>query len=89
MRNIEITGRIVRVSARKRVQTRSGFADVAPATLDDETGSIHINLWRQQIDSAPEGKTVKRTNGLVRIYGNRLELNIRKDGRIIPLEEPF
>jgi len=65
MRNIEVTGRIVGVGPRKRVQTRFGFADVVTATLQDETGSVHINLWRQQIDSAPEGKMVKIVNAFV------------------------
>jgi len=51
MGNIEITGRIVGVSPRKRVRTRFRFANVATATLKDETGSIHIKLWRQQIYS--------------------------------------
>ena len=90
MRNIETIGRIVEVGARKRGQTRFEFADVAPAISEDETGSIHIYLWRQQINSVPEGRTVKIINGFVRIYANRLEwLNIRKNGRIIPLEEVF
>lgn len=87
MRNIEVAGRIVRVSPRKRVQTRFGFADVATAILKDETGSIHINLWRQQIDSAREGKIVKIINAFVRAYGDRLELNIGKDGQILTGEE--
>jgi len=86
MRNIEVTGQIVGVSPRKRVQTRFGFADVATATLKDETGSIHINLWRDQIDFAGEGKTVRVINAFVRTYGNRLELNIGKDGQIIAIE---
>lgn len=87
MRSIEVTGRIVGLSSRKRVQTRFGLADVATATLEDETGSIHINLWRQQIESASEGKTVKIINGFVRTYGNRLELNVGSDGQIIPVNE--
>ena len=87
MKDIEVTARITGISPGKRVQTRFGFADVATAILKDETGSIHINLWRQQIDAVGEGKTVKVINAFVRTYGNRLELNIGKDGQILTVGE--
>lgn len=86
MRNIEVIGRITNISERRRVQTRFGPADVATAILTDETGSIHINLWRQQIDSVNEGEIVRIINGFGRVYNDRLELNIGSDGQIIPEE---
>ena len=88
MRNVEVTGRIVGRGERKRVQTRFGFADVATATLEDETGSIRINLWRDQIDAAREGRYVTVINGFVRVYGDRMELNVGKDGKVVAVEEP-
>ncbi len=86
-RNIEVTGRIVNISERRHIQTKFGPADVATATLADETGSIHVNLWRQQIDIVSEGKIVKIINAFARLYGNRLELNIGKDGQILSIAE--
>jgi len=47
MRSIEVTGRITSISERRHAQTRFGPADVATALLNDDTGSIHVNLWRQ------------------------------------------
>lgn len=87
MRNIEVTGQIESISERKRVKTRYGFADVATAVLRDKTGSIHLNLWRQQIDAAREGETVRIKNAFVRVYGNRLELNIGKDGEMRAIDK--
>lgn len=46
MQDIEVVGRITNISEKRRVSTRFGPADVATAILSDETGSIHINLWR-------------------------------------------
>jgi replication factor A1 len=86
MRNIEVVGRIVSISERRHVQTRFGPADVATAILEDETGSIHVNLWRQQIDAVSEGRIVKMVNAFAKLYGNRLELNIGKDGQIVGTE---
>jgi len=87
MRNIEVIGQIVNISERRHVQTRFGSADVATATLEDETGAIHVNLWRQQIDIVSAGKIVKIINAFARLYGNRLELNIGKDGQILSIGE--
>jgi replication factor A1 len=87
MRNIEVVGRITDISKRRRVQTRFGPADVATAILRDKTGSIRINLWRQQIDEVSEGKAIKLINAFAKIYNDMLELNIGRDGEIIPLEE--
>lgn len=83
MRNIEVTGRIVRISERRHVQTKFGAVDVATATLEDETGSIDVSLWREQIDSVHEGETVKLINAFTRTYRNRPQLNIGRDGQII------
>lgn len=83
MRDIEITGRIVRISERRHVQTKYGPADVATATLQDETGIIDVSLWREQIDNVHENETVKIINGFVRSYRDRHQLNIGRDGQII------
>lgn len=87
MRNIEVIGQIVGVSERRHIQTRFGPADVATATLEDETGSIHVNLWRQQIDMVSKDKIVKIINAFTRLYNDKLELNIGKDGEIITVEK--
>lgn len=86
MRNIEVTGRIVRIGERRQVQTKFGPADVAKATLEDETGSINLSLWRQQIDLVKEGDNVKLINAFARTFGGQLELNIGRDGQIITVE---
>ena len=86
MQNIEVTGKITNLSERRRVNTRYGLADVATATLEDDTGSIRINLWRDQIDCVAEGKIVKVINGFAKTYQERLELNIGKNGQIAVIE---
>jgi len=83
MRDIEVTGRIVRISERRHVQTKYGPADVVTATLQDETGSIDVSLWKEQIDSVHENETVKIINGFVRSYRDRPQLNIGRNGQII------
>ncbi|MDI6839881.1 MAG: OB-fold nucleic acid binding domain-containing protein [bacterium] len=83
MSNIEVMGRIVKISGRRQVQTRFGPADVVTATLEDETGSISLSLWRQQIDLVKEGDNVKLTNAFAKTFGGKPDLNIGRDGQII------
>jgi ssDNA-binding replication factor A large subunit len=87
MENIEVVGRVIDISEKRQVLTRYGPADIATATLKDETGSIHLNLWRQQIDSVREGKMVRIINAFTRVYNDRLELNIGQSGYIAPVGE--
>ena len=86
MRNIEVTGKIVRKGDTRDVKTRYGPAKVSWAILEDETGSIRLNLWRLQIDRGRVGDTVMVVNAFVRVYGNEMELNVGSDGRIEVLE---
>jgi replication factor A1 len=86
MRNIEVTGRIVRKGETRDVKTRYGPAKVSWAILEDEIGSIRLNLWRQQIDRVRVGDTVRMVNAFVRVYGGEMELNVGSDGRIEVLE---
>lgn len=47
---ITLTGCVISVSEKKEVETRFGKAYVANADLEDDTGQIVLNLWKDQID---------------------------------------
>lgn len=87
MRGLEVLGRVVWVGTARQVNTRYGPAVVAQALIEDETGSIILNLWRDQIGAVRQGVLVKVENAFVREFGGRLELNIGRDGRITVVED--
>lgn len=86
MRGIEVTGKIIRKGDKREVETKFGPAKVSWVILEDETGSIRLNLWRTQIDEVTVGDTVRLVNAFVRVYMDEMELNIGSDGRIDVLE---
>lgn len=86
MRGIKVTGKVVQNSNKREVETKFGRATVSWAILEDETGSIRLNLWRQQINKVRVGDTVGLVNAFVRVYRDEMELNIGSDGRIDVLE---
>jgi len=67
MTNIEVKGKITIKRDTRDVKTRYGIAKVSWAILENETGSIRLNLWRQQINQVREGDTVGVVNAFVRI----------------------
>lgn len=82
MRNIDIICSVVEKGEAKEVRTRYGPAKVCAAILEDETGSIRMNLWRGQVDKVRVGDTILIHNAFVKVFNEQLELNVGGDGRI-------
>jgi len=85
MDRVIISGRVTYIGIKKIVKTRFGEASVARAILEDDTGKIALNLWREQIDLVKEGDIVRVENGFVRTYQEQLELNVGSRGNIVVL----
>lgn len=85
MRNIELTGRISRMGDKREVETKFGPAKFAAAILEDDTGSVRLNLWRWQVDTVREGDTIRIINAFVKTFEGQMELNVGGDGKIIVL----
>ena len=82
MNGVTVFGRITRISEKQEVETKYGKAFVANAILEDDTGKIVLNLWRDQIDMMKVGDKVRIENGFVQVFQQRLELNVGKRGKI-------
>jgi replication factor A1 len=85
MRNFNTKGKIISIGEVKKVETRFGPANVAQAILQDETGSITLNLWRDQIDILGIGDTIRVENAFVKTFKDTMELNVGRDGKITVL----
>jgi len=86
MRNMKITGRLKEVGKPTEIATRFGPATLATAILEDETGSVRLNLWREQIELAKAGDTIVLENAFAREFGGVVEVNIGADGKIAVLK---
>lgn len=85
MDQVATSGSITYIGIKRIVRTRFGEAQVARATLEDDTGKIALNLWRGQLDLVKEGDIVRVENGFVRTYQDQLELNVGSRGKIVVL----
>ncbi|MEM2294539.1 MAG: OB-fold nucleic acid binding domain-containing protein [Nitrososphaerota archaeon] len=77
-RNLEIVGRI---KSKEKVILPN--IRLAKAVLEDETGSIILNLWREQVDQCDVGDLVRIKKAYVRYYKGTPELNTWEDIEVL------
>jgi hypothetical protein len=82
MNGVSMEGKIIEKSDPRNVNTRYGQRSVAEVILEDETGTIHLSLWEQQIDLVNVGDRVRITGAYVTEYRDVLQLNIPRSGTI-------
>jgi replication factor A1 len=82
MNGVSVEGMIIEKSEPRSVNTRYGQRSVADVKLEDETGTIKLSLWEQQIDLVNVGDRVSITGAYVTEYRNEVQLNIPRLGTI-------
>lgn len=81
MRNITVKGRIVEVPTKTLVNTRYGSeAYVSNILLADETGTIRLSLWNDQIGDVAVGDTISVVRAKVATFYGNLQLRIGRSG---------
>lgn len=84
--NIEVEGYVVEKEAAHDVVTRFGPAKLAKAVIKDDTGTIRLNLWRQQVDIVFKGDRIKLEKAFAQTFNDQLELNVGGAGKITVLK---
>jgi replication factor A1 len=55
---------------------------VSTAMITDETGTIKLTLWNEQIGQVNVGDVIKIDNGYVTSFKGEIQLNIGKYGKM-------
>lgn len=67
-------------------EVRSRFSNetykVANVTAEDETGTITVVLWNEQIDQVDVGDRIRIENGYVKSFRDTLQLQAGKYGKL-------
>lgn len=85
--DVEITGTITELPQPRAVSTKYGQKRITTVTFEDDTGSIDLTLWEEEIDAIEEGAKVHITGAYVREWGNEVQLNISREGNIETVDE--
>jgi replication factor A1 len=84
MKRVSVEAKVVEKGNPREVMSR--YKDesykVADAMVADETGSIKLTLWNEQIDQVEVGNTVRIENGYVTSFKGEIQLNVGKFGKM-------
>ncbi|HZB79822.1 MAG TPA: OB-fold nucleic acid binding domain-containing protein [Nitrososphaera sp.] len=83
MRNVSVTGKVESVSEPRTVNLKAGGTNtVADARISDETGSIKLSLWGDDINKIQPGDTVSVENGYINTFKGEDSINVGKFGSL-------
>ncbi len=84
MKKVDVEAKVVEKGDPREVKSRysDDLLKVADAQIADETGSIKLTLWNEQIDQVAEGDNIKIENGYITSFKSEIQLNIGKFGKL-------
>ncbi|MEM4142539.1 MAG: OB-fold nucleic acid binding domain-containing protein [Candidatus Bathyarchaeia archaeon] len=87
MKRVNVEAKVVEKGTPRQVMSR--YKDetytVADAMIADETGSIKLTLWNEQIDQVNANDTIRIENGYVTSFKGEIQLNVGKFGTLTVL----
>ena len=87
MRHVTVEGTVTKITEPRTVNLRAGgSAQVADATIADNTGEIKLSLWDDQIKMIKEGDKILIENGYTQAFRGENSLNIGRYGKITVLD---
>jgi replication factor A1 len=84
LRKIDVEAKVIEISEPREV--RSKFTGetyrVAEATISDDTGTIKLVLWNEQIGQVNLNDTVRIENGYIKSFRGEIQLNVGRYGKL-------
>jgi replication factor A1 len=90
-RAVNVIAKVVSKSDIRNIATgRDGAPHrVCDALVGDETGSVYLTLWDDNIEKINEGDTINVKNGYVTLFRGNMRLNVGRYGTLEIAEEPL
>ena len=87
-KRVDVLAKTLEVSEPKDIPGKFGNSRrVAEATIADETGSIILSLWDQQIGTIAKDDVIQIKNGYVSLVRGHMRLNVGKYGQLSKAEK--
>jgi replication factor A1 len=88
MKKVNLKAKVLEISEPVFVVTRFGnHAKVANALINDETGTIRLCLWNEQVNLVSVGDIVQIENASVSTFRGGRQLRIGKKGKLSEVED--
>lgn len=83
MKQVSLTAKVIQISEPREVTTKFGEASkVATATIQDDSGTINMSLWNENIDKVAVNDAVQIENGYMTTFRGENQLNVGRYGTI-------
>ena len=83
MENVNLKVRVLEMPEPNRVYTRLGTpALVSNVLVGDETGTMRMSLWNQQISAVSEGDEINIENGRIASFRGELQLRVGRNASL-------
>jgi len=88
MSHVNLRAKVLEISRPRLVFTRFGnCASVAHALIADETGTIKLGLWNEQISSVSNGDTIQIENARTSTFRGERQLSLGRTGTLNYIED--
>jgi replication factor A1 len=82
MGSVSLDAEVVGLEKPRELNKNGRALRVANATIKDDSGTVSMVLWNDQIDKIQEGSKIKITNGYVNTWQDKLQLTLGKFGKM-------
>lgn len=83
MRNVSVNAKVDSVGQPRTVNLKAGGTNtVADAIISDETGSIKLSLWGDDISKIATGDRISVENGYINTFKGENSISIGKFGKL-------
>ena len=84
MKRVSVEGKVVEITEPREVTSKfkNETYKVANAIIADDTGTIKLTLWNEQIDRVKVDNMVKVENGYITSFRGEIQLNVGKFGTL-------
>jgi len=87
-RNVNVVFKVVETGDVREVHSRDGSSHtVADVTVGDDTGTVVMALWDENISKVEEGSTYVVKNGYTSLFRGSIRLNVGRYGELEASEE--
>lgn len=86
-RSINIRVKVAELEEEKEIETYSGKKRLREAIVGDETGSVKMTLWEDQVDKVHEGDVMDIENGYISLYRGSMRLVTGRYGNLTVVKD--
>jgi len=89
-KKVNVLAKVVKLGEEREIPSRFGPpTKLSEVVVGDETATVILTLWRDQIGTVGENDTIHISNGYVSLVKGHMRLNVGKYGKLSKSEEPL